>query len=71
MAEGMPKPKMTTVPDAYNKLRNRGRQLDEQIEEAETGEKKPEPQKAEPQKGMPKPSMMDRLKRMVGLGSDK
>lgn len=71
MAEGMPKPKMTTVPDAYRKLRNRGNQLDEQMEEAETGVKKPEPPKAEPQKGMPKPGIVDRLKKMVGLSSDK
>ena len=69
MAEGMPKPKMTTVPDAYRKLKNRGEQLDAQMEEAETGEKKPEPKpepKIEP-KGMPKPGMIDRLKKMVGL----
>jgi hypothetical protein len=67
MAEGMPKPKMTTVPDAYRKLRNRGEQLDAQMDEAETGTKAPEPKKAEPQKGMPKPGIMDRLKKMVGL----
>jgi hypothetical protein len=65
MAEGMPKPRKPQ--STYDTLRNRGRDLDEQIDEA-AGDKPPS-KAAEPAKkegvGMPKPSLLTRVLKVV------
>lgn len=62
MAEGMPKPRKPE--STYDTIKNRGRNLDAMIEEAETGEVKPQPAKAEP-KGLPKPGLLERAKKFI------
>ena len=63
MGDGMPQPKKRST---YDTIKNRGRDIDEQVDAA-TNPKEVAPPKAPEPKGMPKPSLLDRVKRMVGM----
>ena len=63
MAEGMPKPKST-----IDTLRDRGRDIDAQVDAMVKPQapKDEAPKKEEP-KNLPKPSILGRLKKLVGM----